>query len=361
MRVLVDARVISDHFPGIGRYTYHLIRALQVWEEVEIYTLVDATAQDSRFPPPTSFLPPNRVLPLDLSPFALPSQWRIPLLARQLPVDLYHSPYYLFPYAIPLPTVVTLHDAIPSRFPQYFPPLKRILIRFSKYMATRKARRILVDSYTTAKDIAQVYKVPPSRMAVVPLAPPPSYRPPSSREIDRVREKYHLPPCYFLYVGSAKPHKNVRLLLTLWGREALPCPLILAGLAHPTTHDLPPQVRQLGRVPEADLPALYGGAQGVLFPSLYEGFGLPVLEAMACGAPVVYSDIPVLREVAGPGGWPVPPHDVTAWADAVRRLVSDMAWREMLRERGREQAGRYTWEKTAKATLQVYREALGSS
>ncbi|NPA90073.1 MAG: glycosyltransferase family 4 protein [Chloroflexi bacterium] len=358
IRVLLDGRVISDHFPGIGRYTFHLALALHTLPHIHLTVLLNPHVQNTRFPPLQTLLPSEHILPLPGSPFDPTAQWRIPLHLRGSSYHIYHSPYYLFPYLIPLPTVVTLHDTIPTRFPTYFPPLKRHLIRGLKYLATRKASHLITDSHATAEDVARFYRVPPERITRIPLAPAPHFRPQPPARVEHIRRKYGLPPTYALYLGSTKPHKNVDLLLRVWEKSRgqwgnRQCPLVLAGLAQTAPDSLPEGVMTLGVVPEGDLPALYAGARVFLFPSLYEGFGLPVLEAMACGTPVLCTDIPVLAEVAGDAALRLPPTE-DAWSDAIARLCQDEEQYEVWRAKGLEQAARFSWERTAQATAEVY-------
>ena len=195
-------------------------------------------------------------------------------------------------------------------------------------------------------------------MTVAHLAPASSFRPQSERAQAAVRALYALPKRYFLYVGSAKPHKNLDLLRRVWRKMAeqlgdhVPW-LVLVGPGLEQGVGMA-SWRCLGFVPEADLPALYAAARGFLFPSLYEGFGLPVLEAMACGTPVVCSDIPALAEVAGDAAWRLSPRDEQAWAEAILALWEDDALREGWAGRALERARAFTWEKTAARTVEAY-------
>ncbi len=367
MHVVLDARTLDDHFPGIGRYTFHLAEALNHRDDIRLTLLVNPHARDSRFAPPHQAFPNARVLPVPLSPFNILSQWTIPRLLKRLQADVYHSPYYILPYAVSVPIVVTLHDTIPTRFPQYFPRGKGRLIRGLKTLAIRRAAHLLVDSQATARDIIGFYRVSPSQITVAPLAPGPQFCPQPRARTDAVRERYTLPERYFLYVGSAKPHKNVGLLMQAWAslaerwqKEApvlaLVGPIEQTALGRGMAH-VAPHVQTIGFVPEEDLPALYTGARAFLFPSLYEGFGLPVLEAMACGTPVICSDIPVLVEVAGDAGWYLPPQDVDRWCRAVETLWQDEQERQRRAEQCLKRASQFSWEQTASIVVQAYHKA----
>ncbi len=371
MRILFDARTLDDHFPGIGRYTYHLVHALARREELSLTLVVNPHARTTRFPPLAETLPHVPQISLPYSPLAPTAQWAALTRLRDARAhDLYHTPYYVFPYLLSraLPTVVTLHDAIPSRFPHYFPPHKRLLIRMLKRLAIRRARHLITDSHTTAEDMVRYHAAPPERITVAHLAPAPQFRPPTAEERARVREQYQLPDRFLIYVGSDKPHKNVGLLLRVWRvlerrtAPALPPTLVLVGpMRHLAQSSLPTATRVLGFVPEEDLPTLYGTAWACLVPSLYEGFGLPVVEAMACGTPVLCSDIPPLAEVAGDAAWRLPPRDAQAWADAILTLWESTHSRDRWRERALQRAPHFTWGHTAARVIQAYRKAIATT
>ena len=363
MHVVLDARTLDDHFPGIGRYTFHLAQALLQRDDLRLTLIVNPRARNTRFPPPEEAFPSATCVFAPCSPLDPRSQWHVPRALSRVRADLYHSPYYVFPYRLSrhLPCVVTLHDTIPTRFPAYFSPAKRWLIRGLKFLAVRRAVHLLADSHVTAQDVARFYRVSPQRITVAHLAPAPSFRPQPRAVVTQVRARYGVPEHYFLYVGSAKPHKNIALLRRVWQRLAQRLgnrapTLVLVG----PIEKMAPVVhwQYLGFVPEADLPALYGGARGFLFPSLYEGFGLPVLEALACGTPVVCSDIPALAEVTGQAAWRLPPHDERAWEDAILTLWEDDAARQKWARQGLARARAFTWEQTAARAVTAYRKAL---
>ncbi len=360
MDIVLDARTLDDHFPGIGRYTFHLAQALAQRPDLRLTLIIHSRRRDSRFPPPSEAFPTARILAVPYSPFAPQSQWHLARAVAQTGTALYHSPYYIYPYAIRIPRVVTIHDTIPTRFPHYFSPPKRLVIRLLKRLAIHRATHILADSRATAEDVKRFYGVEEARLTVAHLAPAPHFRPQPQEAIARVRERYALPARYFLYVGSAKPHKNVDFLVQVWEtmtRQNTSIPLlVLVGLGSQgkgwTSTGAP--LRVLGFVPEEELPALYAGARAFLFPSLYEGFGLPVLEAMACGTPVVCHTIPALQEVVGEGGWLLAINDMAGWGEAIMTLAWDDHARAVWSERALARAGAFTWERTAEVVAKVY-------
>lgn len=365
LRVLLDARTLSDHFPGIGRYTFHLAQALRARDDVHITLLVNPHGINTRFS--LSSLNVQQI-PFPYSPFQLTGQialWRLLAIIREGAFNVYHAPYYLYPYAIPLPVVVTAYDTIPQRIPQAFSPVQRCIIRGLKTVAFRRARHILAISRSTAEDIRRFYRVPPHRITVTPLAPPPAFQPAPPEAQSAFRRRYHLPSRYGVYVGSDKVHKNLPFLLKVWERFSQHMPpdtacLVVVG-PHQKRTSWPRGVVRLGFLPEEELPLLYSSARVFVFPSLWEGFGLPPLEAMACGTPVLCSDIPPLRETIGEGGLLLPLDNVDAWVEALIVLwKQDEEWR-IWQERALSRARAYSWQQTAAATVAGYYRAMGET
>ena len=367
-RLVLDARTATDHFPGIGRYVVNLARALaQAAPDLPLALLYDPSAPATRLT-----LPDLPRIACAASPFSLRQQWAVPRALHRARASLYHSPYYLMPYRPGVPTVLTVHDLIPLLFPQYSTPQARLLFRLTTALALRAAQHIIAISGTTRHDLLAHFHIPSLHISVIPEAPDPACFPRPTSEITAVRQKHSLPEHYALYLGSNKPHKNLSRLLEAWSRltphvsritpHAPRLTLVIAGAWDPRYPE--PRRRAealgldnivwLGPISEADLPALYSGATLFVFPSLYEGFGLPVLEAMACGTPVVCSNTSSLPEVAGDAALLVDPLDVEAWAEAISRLWGDDDLRRELREKGLAQAARFSWERTARETLAVY-------
>jgi alpha-1,3-rhamnosyl/mannosyltransferase len=361
--VVLDARTATDHFPGIGRYVVNLSGALaRLDAEMPLALLHNPAAPVGRLT-----LPDLPLLPCAASPFSLSQQWVVPHLLRRAGATLYHSPYYLMPYWSGILTVLTCYDIIPRLFPGYFSAQQRLLWRLTHALALRAASVILAISRATRDDLVQQLSVPASKVHVTPLAADPHFRPQPPDEVDRVRSAYDLPDAYVLYMGTNKPHKNLVRLIQAWAAiepAVGTISLVIAGhrdnrypQAEQAAADLSARVIFTGAVADADLPALYSGALCFVFPSLYEGFGLPVLEAMACGTPVVCSQVSSLPEVAGDAALFFDPGNVESMAGVLLQLIRDNALQTDLRERGLRRAQHFNWATTAMQTLGHYRSA----
>lgn len=383
-RYILDARTTTAHFPGICRYVRNLAQALVPLLEADerlllLHNQADPTAWD-----PTSLASPQvEIIPTSVSPFALAQQWQIPQLLRarrhQLSATrqqpLYHSPYYLMPYRPGVPTVLTVYDLIAMLHPQAVSRRARLLFRITTRLALRTSQHVIAISEATRQDLLAHFPLPRRRVTTIPLAAAPRFQPQSATAIARLRRQYALPERYLLYLGINKPHKNLVRLIEAYAKlhrslsTAHPPPLIIAG-AWDERYPQPRQrvdalnlagaVRFLGRVSDADLPALYSGATLFVFPSQYEGFGLPVLEAMACGAPVACSDTSSLPEVAGEAALLFDPADVDAIAAAMQRPLRDENLRRVLAQHSLQQARRFSWPRTAEETLACYRSVASA-
>ncbi len=364
MRILVDGRTIQDHFPGIARYTFNLARALaRVAPEDEFLILHDPVARNTRYDLGELQGYPNVQLVLGAaSVFSWSEQWRIPRQVKRLACDVVHAPYYVRPYAMPAPVVFTAHDLIPMLYPAYFTRRERIVFGMAMALAWRTARKVIAVSQATACDLRRLLGVPDDRIAVVPEAAAPAFKPQPEQAIAAARDKYALPDEYALYFGSNKPHKNLVCLVEAWAEVAARTPtgLVIAGhwdMRYPQAREraaalgLEGRVHFAGPIAEADVPAVYAGAKVFVFPSLYEGFGLPVLEAMACGVPVVCSRASSLPEVAGEAALLVDPNDTHGLAAAICRVLEGVQLARTLRAKGLEQAARFSWEQAARTTL----------
>lgn len=369
-KFVLDGRTATEHFPGIGRYVINLARAMAplMKEGDRLLLLRDPTA--SSWWSLAEAVPRHvEVVNVAISPFSLQQQWAVPRLLHLLQADMYHSPYYLMPYRTGVPTVLTVYDLIPLLFPQHVSVRARWLFRWATALAMRTSRHVLTISEATRQDLLSTFRLPAARVTAIPLAVDPCIFLPPQAEVHGMRRKYALPKDYVLYVGINKPHKNLTGLIDAWAQllhqlhRRGSMQLVIAGAwdpRYPEPRDqakslgLSKAVRFLGPVPEDDLRALYGGATLFVFPSLYEGFGLPALEAMACGAPVVCSAIPSLQEIVGEGALLTDPRDTQTLAETMQLALDSVKLREQLREKGLAQARKFSWIRTAQQTLAVY-------
>ncbi|MBM3130118.1 MAG: glycosyltransferase family 4 protein [Chloroflexi bacterium] len=296
---------------------------------------------------------------------------------RRERATLAHVPYFGSPFFSPTRTVVTIHDLIPIVLPAY---RGSILVRAYTALAAICARRadaIIADSECSKRDIIARLKIAAARVRVVYLAADARYRAQDdAAQIEIVRRKYALPEKYLLYLGGYDQRKNVRVIIAAFARAPefyrAGYRLMLAGVNLGRDPEVFPDPRQIARdaqlaedalaligwVDEADKPALYSGASAFLFPAVYEGFGLPPLEAMACGTPVICANASSLPEVVGDAAIRLPPDDADAWADAIRAVLTDDARRVAMRARGIAQARQFSWTRCAAETLAVYNAQL---
>ncbi len=283
---------------------------------------------------------------------------------------LFHATEHLLLPLRRVPTVLTVHDLIFRRYPAHHKRLNRWYLNTTMPLFCRRADAIIAVSEQSKRDVIEAYGIPADKITVVYEAADPRFRPQPPDAVAAVRARYGLPERYVLFVSTIEPRKNLSRLLAAFERvhaAGLADALVIVGKRgwlfdaffadlerSPVRH----AVLFPGFVPDADLPAVYAGAQVMAFPSEFEGFGLPVLEAMACGAPVVCSNTSSLPEVAGDAALLVDPLDVSALADALARVLQDAALREQMRARGLAQAARFSWARAAAETLAVYRRLV---
>jgi len=362
---VLDARTATPHFPGIGRYVSNLAYALagQLLSD-ETLTVLHHPAHVLDFPVSATC----RLMPVTVSPFSLAQQWVIPRILRQLKADLYHSAYYLMPYAPGVPAVLTLHDIIPLLLPEQSGARARLMFRWMTALALHATTHVIVVSEATRRDVQAHFDCTRRPLTVIAEAADPQFRPASVEAIAELRAQYTLPDEFLLYLGSNKPHKNLTRLVEAYAQlqPLNPPPLVIAGAwlpEHPEARERAAalgldasQVRWLGRISCADMPTLYTAATLFVFPSLYEGFGLPPLEAMACGTPVACANTSSLPEVVGDAAVLFNPTQVGAIVDALRTLLGDTDLRADLRQQGLAQAAKFSWTRTARETLALYRK-----
>jgi len=363
MLIGVDAsRAARPLRTGTENYSYHLIRALLEVGTGHRYRLY------FHQPPPSHLFPPG---PWEARAIPFPRLWthlRLSWEMHRHPPDLLFIPAHVLPLWHPRRSVVTVHDLGFRRFPRAHRPLDRRYLEWSTRYHARAAAHLLADSQATRRDLMEAYGVPSERITVVyPGRDESLRRVEDLPTIERIKECYGIEGDYVLHLGTLHPRKNLRRLVeafALLGRDA-GWKLVLAGrkgwLYEPLFRrvaalGLEDRVRFIGYVPQCDLAPLLSGAHCLAFPSLYEGFGLPVLEAMACGTPVICSNTSSLPEVAGDAALLVAPEDTQAWAEGLYRLLTDAELRRSLARRGRRRARAFSWDRAARQVLRVFEE-----
>ncbi len=366
-----DARVLQDHFPGIGRYAWNLLRHLteQLEHNEQIVVWHEAGALNTRYDLAQLATPQVCLRPFPISLFGASGLIAAP---RGGWGTIAHFPYFVRPLALGARSVTTLHDAIPLLFPHLLPNVRaRLAAWMLHWLAVQRSTWVIVVSHSAANDLVRYFPNLRQKVCVFNEAPDPVFVPCQEQVAQRVLESYKLPSNFVLYLASNKPHKNLLRLVEAWRlvREALgdahTPTLVIAGHTDPRYPDasqrarslgLQGHVRFLGSVSDAVAAALYSTCRLFVFPSLYEGFGLTPLEAMACGAPVACSRTSSLPEVVGDAAILFNPYDVGDIAAACLRLLTDDALRAQMRERSLQRAALFRWEDTARQTLEVYRE-----
>jgi glycosyltransferase involved in cell wall biosynthesis len=364
-RLGIDARKLDDF--GIGSYLQGLLGELvELAAADDVVVLVLPENRDLLPELPERW----RIVELDAAGYSLKEQWALPLAALRAGIQVLHVPHYVIPLLYPGRIVVTIHDIIHVLFPEFLPhQLGFAYARFLIRAAVRRSRRIVTVSRTTADDLQRLFGASGDRLEVIPNGVHADFLAAGDPATDAALLAHlGVSPPYLLHVGNHKPHKNAEGVLKAYqllvhGDAREVPPLLLAGGFAPDgplaqrarSMGLGGRVRCLGHIGRGELAALFRGAALFVYPTLYEGFGLPVLEAMACGAPVVAGDVAAIREVAGDGVIRVNPRDVVELAAAIRHVLDRPEVQGELRQKGRACADRYHWRRTAEATLAAYR------
>ena len=378
LRIGFDGRFLQDKFDGVGRYAYGLLSGLrEAPGDHEVAVFRDPRLPNSRFDL-EALAEGGRIrfhefrVPL-YSPLELVA-W--PLAARRARIDVLHSPYFWSPVNAGRPLVATVHDMIFDRHPEYIPGRRYLLPYWvASRLMIRRADAIVAVSEATAADVVRYSGAGRrDRISVIPNGVEDRFRPVESRaQLDALRRRLGLPGRFLLALGARRPHKNVERLVAAFERIAdrVPHTLVLAGAVDlrfgsqsaPALERLRAAGRlvETGRVPEEDLPALYSCADLFVQPSIIEGFGLPLLEAMACGTAVACSDTSSLPEVAGDAGALFSPYSEESIAATLLSVLSGAARRRDMAARGQERAARFRWPAIARATAEVYRAAAEGS
>lgn len=379
VRIGIDVTAALTQGGGIGRYVRELTRALAAADNTTTYKLFTAKPP-ATFPVPdplpqtTNFT--HKPAPIDESwLYRLWYRARLPLPVQMVTgkLDLFHSPdFVLPPVAGNIPTLLTVHDLSFVHYPHVYE--ERLVTYLNKVVpwSVKRATHILADSQATKDDLVRIYDTPDEKVSVLYSGVSDDFQPVSSdKKLAAVRKKYHLGSKPFvLTVGTVQPRKNYEMLVRAFAKLDSDVTLAIAGgkgwlerglSAEIATHNLQKRVKLLGFVDDADLPALYSAATLFVMPSLYEGFGIPILEAMACGVPIISSDSSSLPEVVGDAGILLPSDDETAWMTAMRDLLHDASRRANMVGKGAIRAHKFTWQRAAIQLQSIYQNLLQNS
>jgi glycosyltransferase involved in cell wall biosynthesis len=357
LRVAIDGEGLSRPEAGVGVYTTEILRGLAEVAPVDltVYT-------------PAGVAPPEGIPSARRSTFPFAGRhllWSNAL--RRSGADVFFGCIGQLPLGgVWMPSVVTVHDLAIYRNPEWFPDGQWLSVQHVVPRSLRRADRVICVSNSTARDVEAFLGVPHERLRVVPLGVDQVFRPQPAEVIAELRRRLDLPERFCLFLSTVEPRKNLPVLLDAWAHLDHRLPLVVAGSTGWRAQEIEAKlerasgdVRRLGTVARRDLPALYSAAVCLCHPAWYEGFGLPPLEAMACGTPVVVSDRSSLPEVVGDAGLLVDPADPGAWTEALERVLDDEELRHDLEQRGRARAASFTWARTADETWRVLQEAAG--
>lgn len=371
MRIGINVHLLSTTHTGIQHYIRALVMELVAHasstHEVVLY------GESAHLPLPAGVCVQWVSSARPLRSGAQRVLWEQTVLPRLLwrdGIQVFFSPAFILPVLWNGAGVVTVHDLNFEVSPQTIHPVRRAYLRAITRHSVRRARAVIAISGATREDIMRFYGVPAGKIAVIPYGLDAFFNPDNARQLEpMVRERYRLPEEFLLFVGTLEPRKNLLRLLEAYAlalrQSSLP-PLVLAGAPGWQHERILAQARRLGiegnllfagYVPREHLPGVYASARALLYPSLYEGFGLPPLEAIGCGTPVLASNLSAMPEVVGDAGLLVDPFNVPEMAEGIVRVTWDDALRRQVVERGRERALRFRWDEAARQTLQVLERA----
>ena len=375
MRIGIDATALPPDPVGAGNYIIQLIRALTALDSADEWVIFAQNHGRDLI-----YLSEDSRLTWHLTPDHSPAQrliWEqtvFPALVKQTGIDLLHSLHYTRPLSLPCASVVTFHDMTFFLYPELHTRSKRLFFPWMMRFSARYADAIIADSENTRRDAIRILKIPEGKISAIPLGINPDFHPLNDTPtLKTCQEKYGLPETYILNVGLVEPRKNLPLLLEAYHRllqYCAPPPLVIVGRLGWGVEQVFQQIERLslqdrvvftGYVPAQDLPVVYNLAQIFVYPSKYEGFGFPPLEAMACGVPTITSNISAMRDQVGEAALLVEPENPTALAQAMLSLINDLGLRQRLSSAGPGQATQFSWVKTALETREIYRKALAGS
>lgn len=369
MKIGIDARLLTGDNSGIGAYTNRLVNSLGILDQKNRYILYTDKKHVVDLPENFSI----RLIPQRNR--NLWTNFYLPKVLSDDGIDLFHGvANFEVPLRAKCKIIVSILDLIPLLYPKLVPFKHRILFRFLIKKAANKSKKILTISHSSKKDIIELLGINQGKVVVVYIASHTKYRPISDKNVlIQIKEKFRIPGRYILFVGLIEPKKNIHTLIKAFGllkknEDLEDVKLVIAGSKGWFYEKVFKTVRQLGLdkeviftgfVSEKDLCCLYNGAEIFVFPSLYEGFGLPPLEAMSCGTPVICSNVSSLPEVVGnDAAILIDPMDLNGWTESMSKVLNDSSLRSKMIDKGLEQAKLFSWKKTAKETLKIYEEVF---
>ncbi|MBI5642821.1 MAG: glycosyltransferase family 4 protein [Deltaproteobacteria bacterium] len=369
MRIAFDGRVIRGRKCGVGVYADSLLNALTSIDKSSIYKIF---SHDSFKFSNKNFKSVTTRVSIEDHPLGdIWEQFYLPVYLRDKKIDIVHSPTFHIPFLFSgFKKVVTIHDLVSFRSPQTQPKPFAVYSRFMTRFAVNSAHGIIVPSRTVKSELIGLLNVRPELLHVIPEAPRGIFKPVGRAVCDTIRKKYNLNERFILSVGSIEPRKNITSLIQAYSalkrKGAIQQKLVICGAKgwlneyerlekSVNESGVKGDIIFTGYVPDEDLPAMYTLADLFAYPSLYEGFGLPPLEAFACGCPVIASNCSSIPEVVGDAGLLVDPLDIDGLSNAIHRVLGDDSERERLRDAGFKRARQFSWERTARETLETYR------
>ncbi|MBN2549205.1 MAG: glycosyltransferase family 4 protein [Anaerolineales bacterium] len=370
-RIGIDATALPPNPVGAGNYIIQLVRAIcrvGIEHELVIFAqrhgreLIAASDPGATWVDVPEMSPARRLIW---------EQTEFPRLAAREKIDLLHSLHYTHPLILPCASVVTFHDMTFFLYPELHTRSKRLFFPLAIRLSARLAEALIAVSDSTRRDAIRLLNIPPQKIHAVPSGINPEFQPiTDAARLEAVRRKYRLPDAFVLFVGLIEPRKNIPLLLRAYARlvsEGTAPDLVLAGRLGWLAEDLGQLLQSLGiqervhlpgYISPEDLPIVYNLARVFVYPSIYEGFGFPPLEAMACGTPVITSATSAMQDYVAEAGILTPPQDEAALTQALQSLLGDAALQHKLSIAGRLQAQKFSWQTTAEGTLRVYEYAL---
>lgn len=360
MHIAIDARMITyDNMHGIARYVYNLILQLAEIDKENRYTILVCSHSPLR----KELLPVERFEFLELTSkfISLREQIELPTVLKKIKADLFHSPSFVAPLFCPCPLVMTIHDLNHLVLPQYYTFIHQVYYKVFVKRCIEKSTWLLTVSHFSKSEILKYFKFPEHRIQVTYNGVNDTYKPLTTAvDLEKILDHYDLPSQYIFYVGNSKPHKNLLTLVRAYCQSNIELPLVMRAPVNVEALKIANTFNKKSRlyftkfIPDDDLPIIMAGASLFVWPSTYEGFGLPPLEALACGTPVVVSNTTSIPEVLKDAGIYINPYDVNDIIRGLNEGLTNTGLRSKCLLKGVERVKQFTWKKMAIQTLKVY-------